>query len=241
MTAQAFGNIADKFVRNNKPGRRTEQPVRRNSYDVDDRRAKVFRPIGDGSVKGAMRWREKFLQAAKEYDREIKEKGKRHPIGANAIRVLEILLWNCGVDFKTGRLDPAIATIQEKSGFARKTVVDALARLKEHGFLNWVRRTERTGNARDEGPQVKQATNAYYFDMARMRERAMAAFRRLQQLLGRPFTDAALNAPKDENAPLPPLKGQPDPILEATIARIEASHFVESASSQSSQNPPSRN
>ncbi len=31
MTVSAFGSIADGIVRNNKPGRRTEQPVRRNS------------------------------------------------------------------------------------------------------------------------------------------------------------------------------------------------------------------
>lgn len=241
MTAHSFSAAAAKGLRNIQPGRRTEQPVRRNSYDIDDRRAQVFRPIGDGTLKGALRWRDKFLQVVKEYDREMKEKGKRHPIGANAIRVLEALLWHCGVDFRTGRLDPAIATIQEKTGFARKTVVDALARLKEHGFLNWVRRTERTGNEPGQGPRVKQATNAYYFDMKRLANRATAAFRRLRQLLGQPFVNIEDHPAPAESKPLRPSDRPNNPELEASLARLESALYLKDASSESGQNPPSRN
>ena len=39
-----------------------------------------------------------------------------------------------------------------------------MARLREHGFLEWIRRTEPTGNE-GFGPQVRQITNAYRFSL----------------------------------------------------------------------------
>ncbi|EPR09858.1 hypothetical protein M527_06940 [Sphingobium indicum IP26] len=231
MTARTFGAIAGRLVANKKPGRRTEQPVRRNSYDVDDRRAQVFRPIGDGTKVGAMRWRDRYLQVAEEYDRQMKKPGARHPIGANALRVLKTLLWLPGLDFKSGRLEPAIATIQEMTGFARKTVVDALRRLKEHGFLNWVRRTEKTGN--EDGPRVKQATNAYFFDLARLHKRALM---RLQQLLRRcmPQPDSP-QSDGQEGAKIASKRAY-DPILEGVLARMGTAFEEPSASSESGRN-----
>jgi len=238
MTAYSFGQVADRFVANRKPGRRTEQPVRRNSYDIDDRRAQVFRPIGDGTLKGAMRWRDKYMQVAKEYDRQMKKKGERHPIGANALRVLEALLWHKGIDFKTGRLDPAIATIQDVTGFARKTVIDALARLRDHGFLSWIRRTERTGNEKGFGPQVKQATNAYFFDPARLAKRALM---RLRQLLRR-TGDSPPSSPQNGNHAAPaPSVSQNNPELEGVLARIDNALETRDASSESRRNHASRN
>jgi hypothetical protein len=233
MTARSFGTIADRFVANKKPGRRTEQPVRRNSYDVHDRRAQVFRPIGDGTKAGAGRWRNRYLQVAEEYDRQMKQKGARHPIGANALRVLKTLLWLPGLDFKTGRLEPALATIQEMTGFARKTIVDALKRLKEHGFLNWIRRTEKTGNEPGEGPQVKQATNAYFFDLHRLHKRALM---RLQQLLRRcmphPDTPQADSQNSAEQAP----ERICDPKLEGLLASMAEALGSQAASSESGRN-----
>ncbi|MBB6191216.1 hypothetical protein FHS51_001438 [Sphingobium wenxiniae] len=237
MTAYSFGQVADRFVANRKPGRRTEQPIRRNSYDVDDRRAQVFRPIGDGTLKGAMRWRDKYLQVAKEYDRQMKEKGKRHPIGANALRVLEALLWHKGIDFKTGRLDPAIATIQDVTGFARKTVIDALARLKDHGFLSWIRRTEKTGNEKGFGPQVKQATNAYYFDPSRLAKRALM---RLQQLLRRKGDSPSPSPAQGDKSSLTPSPPQNNPELEGVLSRIDSALETRDASSESGRNHASR-
>lgn len=219
MSARTLGTIADRLVANKKPGRRTEQPVRRHSYDVGDRRAQVFRPIGDGTKEGAGRWRMRYLQTAEEYDRQMKKKGERHPLGANALRVLKALLWLPGLDFKTGRLEPAIATIQQLTGYARKTVVDALRRLKEHGFLNWVRRTEATGNEPGEGPRVKQATNAYFFDIHRLHKRAQA---RLAQLLRRCMPQADPSPPDEPISAAAPSDGAVDPVLAATLARMDA-------------------
>lgn len=173
---KAAGSASPKLAK-----RRTFQPVRRSSYDVNDRRAKVWRPIADGSVAGALRWKDKLVQTAQEYDDHLKEFGSRlGPLGDSGIRVLDTLLTRC-CDFKTGRCEPAIETIMRYTRYARATVVYALSRLREHGFLDWVRRTRPTGNERHEGPQVAQETNAYFFDLTRLAERALKRFR---QLLG---------------------------------------------------------
>jgi hypothetical protein len=69
------------------------------------------------------------------------------------------------VDFKTGRLEPAIDTLCRRINRARATVVKYLAKLKEHGFLDWVRRSESIDDANGAGPRVRQITNAYGFGL----------------------------------------------------------------------------
>lgn len=215
--------------------RRTEQPVRRNSYDVDDRRAKPWRPIGDGSKKGALQWIDALLRTAREFDLEERARGTHGRINQYGYRVLEVLLGRGGgvpIDFRTGTLEPAIATIMTKTGFARQTVVAALARLKKHGFLDWVRRTERTGAAVGDGPQVKQATNAYFFDLAQLPKNVLQRFRDLLAIARR---RAAERDPEHTQAP-PTQPGRPtNPELAAALDRVGA--LVESASLPEGQNP----
>ena len=62
------------------------------------------------------------------------------------------------------------------------TAVRCLKQFNAHGFIDWIRRTERTGNAPGEGPQVRQVSNAYFFDMTRLPERC---FKWLKEKLGR--------------------------------------------------------
>jgi hypothetical protein len=64
------------------------------------------------------------------------------------------------VDYRTGRLEPALTTIMRRVKRSKDAVVRALANLRTHGFLDWLRRWEATGD-REGGPAVKQATNAY--------------------------------------------------------------------------------
>ncbi|RSV15211.1 helix-turn-helix domain-containing protein [Sphingomonas sp. ABOLF] len=68
------------------------------------------------------------------------------------------------VDFATGRLFPSLEEIARRAGCHKNSVVKALNRLKLHGFLSWVRRTIRTGNEGEFGPQLEQTSNAYYFE-----------------------------------------------------------------------------
>lgn len=51
--------------------------------------------------------------------------------------------------------------------------MDALKRLKAHGFLDWLRRYVPTGNAGMRGPQVKQTSNAYRLMLPPQVERGM--------------------------------------------------------------------
>jgi hypothetical protein len=44
------------------------------------------------------------------------------------------------LNFRTGRLDPSYAAIARKAGVCVRAVATALARLRELGILNWVRR-----------------------------------------------------------------------------------------------------
>jgi hypothetical protein len=182
----------------------------RNSFDVDDARAKPWRPIGDGSVRQGMAYREALTEAAgelyevhyQEYPfAKIREANARQAelsaeldryaagevaaIGRPAVvrreldqvttylkaaagrlrrvdkDVLKALLRN--IDFATGRLFPAIETIAEWAGCHRNSVIAALRRLRDHGFIGWVRRSIRTGNDGEFAPQREQTSNAYEF------------------------------------------------------------------------------
>lgn len=238
---------------------RTFQPVRRSSYDAGDRRAQVFQPIGAGDPGSALRWCDKLVQTAREFDRVHKEHGRRlGPLGDSALVLLETIVRRC-LDFASGRCEPAIETLMRYTRYARATVVAALRRLKRHGFLAWVRRTVRTDNAPGEGPQVRQISNAYFFDLTRLAGEVRARFR---QLLGgraalaeeareaerrRALSEAVASAPPSTVGTI--LAGSTDPALAAVLDRLgkaleereaqaqgNAGH---SASSVNELNPPS--
>lgn len=132
--------------------RRTFQPVRRNSHRAGECEGRFWRPVNPKD-----KWA--HIRAAEAYDRQRKQPGKRNgPLGHIAIELLRELYRI--VDYKTGRLDPSIDFLMRQLRRSRAAIVHALARLKEHGFIEWIRRTEPTGNE-GFGPQVRQITNAY--------------------------------------------------------------------------------
>lgn len=177
IDAQPFGKLAAAITggslsrkarvllaRSDRP--RTGQPVWRNSYyegTVEDR---LWRPINGGSLRSGKRWVGAMLKAAKEYERRTRaERRRKEPgahngsLGSTGIEVLEYLYEI--VDFGTGRLEPAIATIAERIQRSYSAVHDALRRLRQAGFLHWMRRSRKLDNANTAGPQVEQITNAY--------------------------------------------------------------------------------
>lgn len=159
-----------------------DRKVRRGSFDRDDRRAQVFRPIADGTTKGALGWIDCVLKTVSEWDDHSRRKGGQRPLGLHGLRVLEVLLGRRGkvaIDFGTGRLDPALDTIAAAASLARNTVIRALARLKGLGLLDWVRRTQVTENAGGYGPQREQISNAYYFTLEQLPKRVLQRFRDL--------------------------------------------------------------
>lgn len=137
--------------------RRTFQPVRRHSYNLGERELHLWRPVDGREVRAR-------LQAAREFDKVHKIPGRRNgALGHVGVEVLEALYGL--VCYRTGRLEPSIDWICARIRRSRAAVVRAMARLKLHGFLSWIRRTEPTGAK--EGPQVRQITNAYVFGLPR--------------------------------------------------------------------------
>jgi hypothetical protein len=120
-------------------------------------------------------------------------------------------------NFRTGRLDPAIDHLMKVTGFARATIVRALARLKFHGFLDWVRRSRKTGNDREMGPQRAQTSNAYFFEN-RMGRLAKGVRQRFLQLLGYREEVARQRAAR---SPATAAEGPPGPSQAAKAASPE--------------------
>lgn len=170
--------------------------VRRLSYDVDDPRARVWRPIGDGTVAGGRGWVEDLIQVAQEFAVWSRNRfGGRGQLTPYDVDVLRAFCLGSKLDYKTGRLEPALAWIERATGFARQTIVDALKRLRRHGFMDWVRRSRKTDRTGEAGPQREQVTNAYFFDLARMSRRVIQRFRDLREKRRRRAANQAPAAP----------------------------------------------
>jgi hypothetical protein len=191
VTAASTGRQARQLTKGftaqltGKGERGPDRKVWRHSIDVDDRRARVSRPIGDGTVAGALSWIDCVLKAVSEWDDHERKRGGARPLGLHGLRVLEAILGRRGkvaVDFRTGRLDPELATIARAAGVSKTTVVRALARLKAMKILDWIRRSERTGNDGLFGPQRRQVSNAYFFTPEALPARVA---QRLRDLLAR--------------------------------------------------------
>lgn len=100
------------------------------------------------------------MRALEEFERETKLPGKRNgAIGGIGLEVYRYLMRLRSK--KTGRLDPTIRWIADAISRSRSAVAAALARLKEHGFLDWVRRCQPIENAEPDEQQTEQIANAY--------------------------------------------------------------------------------
>lgn len=133
-------------------GRRTGEPVRRQSRLAGRCEGVFWRKTDRQEVR-------RIVLAARRYELVGRQAGQRSgPLGHVAIEVLELLA-NL-VSYKTGRLEPSIDYLMEKLRRSRDAIVRALAALRTHGFLDWLRRYEPTGRT-GRGPQVRQTSNAY--------------------------------------------------------------------------------
>lgn len=159
---------------------RTGQPVRRNSKRKGACEQGFWTRF-DPRMTG------RLMRAAELYDRAGKAKGQRNgPLGHVALEVLRALLRR--VDYRTGRLDPALTTIMADTARSKGAVVRALAALRDHGFLAWIRRFVAI-EADGAGPRVRQVSNAYRLTIPE-------AARRLLGL-------GALPPPRPADAPAP--------------------------------------
>ena len=135
------------------PAERCPTPVRRHSHIRGRSEGRIWRPTTRKDVQAILKAAEIYNEAG------LHEKGERSgPLGSVALDVLRLFV-NL-IDFRTGRLEPSITTIMDRLGRSRDTIVRALKNLRAHGFIDWLRRYEPTGNE-GRGPQVQQASNAY--------------------------------------------------------------------------------
>ncbi|WP_265501297.1 helix-turn-helix domain-containing protein [Paracoccus beibuensis] len=131
---------------------KSRTPVHRSSHRAGSCEASFWRSTSRQEVQ-------KIIKAAQRYELAGRKKGRRNgPLGSVALEVLA--LFANLVSFKTGRLDPSLDWIMDKLRRSRDAVVRALKALREHGFLEWLRRFEPTPNE-GRGPQVRQVSNAY--------------------------------------------------------------------------------
>ena len=145
---EQIGTVLERVL-DKKPAR---VPVRGNSYQRGYCEGVFWRKTSRQEVR-------RILLAAKRYELILRRKGRRcGPLGTVAIEVLEYFVHL--VDFRTGRLEPSLDTLIRRLKRSRDAIVRALKNLRAHGFLDWLRRYQPTGNE-GRGPQVRQATNAY--------------------------------------------------------------------------------
>jgi hypothetical protein len=126
-----------------------------------------FRPL-DRNQRAAV------LYLAEQLDRRTHQPGRHGGmIGRTGLAVLRALVTRF-LDFKTGRLDPSIASIARAANVARSTAQDALDRLEAAGILE---RTRRIARVRMKvwnaiagrfvmADRVVQQTNAYCLNYA---------------------------------------------------------------------------
>lgn len=145
---------------------RSGQRVWRNSYTEGTIEDRVWKPIHDGSPRGGKRWTGALLKAARAFEyrtrrerREVDPGARNGKLGEVALEVLAYLYEL--VDYSTGRLEPAIATIAEEVGRSYSAVHEALVRLRKEGFLHWMRRSRPIKDPEPGGQQVEQVSNAY--------------------------------------------------------------------------------
>jgi hypothetical protein len=146
------------------------QPVRRHSRLVGRCEGVFWRRTDRQEVR-------RVLLAARRYELAGRPAGRRNgPLGHVGLEVLE-LLGNL-VSFRTGRLEPSLDTLTRLLRRSRAAVVRALRALRAHGFLDWLRRYEPTGQMEGPGPRVRQVSNAYRLSLppraARLLGRLMA-------------------------------------------------------------------
>ena len=175
--------------------KRTHAPVHRHSKPAGQCEAAIWRRTTRQDTR-------QIMLAAKRYEIAMKQPGKRTgPLGAVALEVLE-LLTNL-VDYRTGRLDPSLDTMMRRLRRSRDAIVRALKALRDHGFVDWLRRFVPTDNEGNKGPQVRQTSNAYRLVMPA----------RARALLGR----------YGKPSPLPEDRIQADADRAAELARYRSS------------------
>ena len=159
---QAIGAVLDDA-----PAHQAATPIRRHSRLAGRCEGVFWRRTDRQEVR-------KIVLAARRYELATRQPGaRRGALGFVALEVLE--LFGNLVNFKTGRLDPSIDYLMRTLRRSRDAIVRALAALRTHGFLDWLRRYVPTGSE-GRGPQVQQTSNAYRLSLPARALRLLGRF-----------------------------------------------------------------
>ena len=139
--------------------RRTHQKVRKHS-----------RPRGAAGRYVGLQWHEanERIRALEKWERkQARGTGRRggprknRAVGHVGVELYKFMARRAVNN--RGRLDDlSYGAIGKILGFARSAIVAAMARLKAHGWMDWRRQYEETGEAGVRGPQVQQAANFFW-------------------------------------------------------------------------------
>jgi hypothetical protein len=227
-----LGEIIDAPPQPRGGRKRTGEPVRRHSHRAGHCEGVFWRGMTRQDAR-------KIVFAARRYELVTRQPGARNgALGFVALEVLDLMA-NM-MDFRTGRLDPSIDTLMEKLKRSRDAIVRALAALRSHGFLDWLRRYVPTGNE-GRGPQVQQTSNAYRLSIP---ARAVRMMGRL--LKPSPTPDDFSHAQEQRRADLDahqrtlspadlPLFIVDDPDLAASLSKLGASIMEKRESARQSE------
>jgi hypothetical protein len=206
---------------------RTGQPVRRNSHNAGGAELSLWRahnmfPRDEHNAR---------MRAAEEFEHENKLPGRRNgALGAIGLKVYRCLLRLRGK--QDGRLDPTYQWIADHVHHSRSAVGDALKRLKEHGFLDWIRRCQPIEDAEPDEQQTEQIANAYILPLpASASERVRRMLRRPSEFVRAVAEKLARQRKLDTSTVGEVIAEVQDPELKALLANLRVG--VESA------NPPS--
>jgi hypothetical protein len=206
---------------------RSGQPVHRNSHNKGGAELALWRahnmfPKTEHNAR---------MRALEEFEHETKLPGKRNgAIGAIGLQVYRYLLRLRGK--KNGRLDPTIRWIADAIVRSRSAVAAALARLKEHGFLDWIRRCQPIEDAKPDEQQTEQIANAYILKVpATAKERVRRMLRRPSEFVRAVAEKLARQRKLDTSTVDEVIAEVTNPELRAMLERVRLA--VDSA------NPPS--
>ena len=124
-------------------------------------------PVWSGSVAGPVKYRPltkreavRLYHRARAFERQTRQPGRQDgAIGRNGLAVLHAFIFDF-LNFGSGRLDPAYATIARAAAISVRSVARGLRRLREAGIISWLRRCNATVDAAGR-LVLAQETNAY--------------------------------------------------------------------------------
>lgn len=229
MTVFSFGDAAGRRKAKGDSQFPTD-PVRAQSWDINDPKANPGRRVLDGSAEAGWAFVDALRQAAKllHHDHIDNSYEGPHRVHRSYLAVIDGVLGF--LDFKTGQLTAAYVAIAAKARVHTNTAKRAIEAFEYWGLIGHVRRSEKIPDAdKTAGPQRRQASNAYFFDCRREMPRVLwqkfwsrlvfnlrrlgnAAVRRASLAAGT-FNEKARQAPRG--------KGE----MRNLLAQIERSNF----------------